>query len=211
MRISQGFLALAATTLLLTGCGNKQPATNAVTQAENAITPVRDDAAKYAPDELKAADATLAKMKADLAKDDYKGVIASVPQFNAEVKTLQEAVVQKQTLAAAAQHEWDELNAAVPKAIEAIQARVDGLKGQKLPKEVTKENYDAAKTDLESMKSTWTEATTAATAGNTQEAADKGRTVQAKADEIKTELGMSPALAQATMTPPSGQDIAPAN
>lgn len=213
MRISQGFLALAATALLLTGCGDKQPATNAVTQAENAITPLRDDATKYAPDELKAAEGTLAAMKADLAEEDYKAVVAAVPKINNDIKTLQGAVVQKQTLAAAAQNQWDALNTDVPKAIEAIQVRVDSLKGAKLPKEITKENYEAAKTDLASMKTTWAEATAAATAGNTQEAADKGRTVQAKVEEIKGELGMSPALAQsqATMTPPAGQDIAPAN
>lgn len=213
MRISQGLLALAATSLLLTACGDEKPAANAVVQAENAITPLRDDATKYAPEELKAADSTLARMKDNLAKEEYKDVVADVPKINNDIKALQGAVVQKQTLAAAAQNEWDALNADVPKAIEAIQVRVDSLKGQKLPKEITKENYEAAKTDLESIKTTWTEATAAATAGNTQEAADKARTVQAKTEEIKGELGMSPALAQsqATMTPPAGQDIAPAN
>jgi predicted nucleic acid-binding Zn-ribbon protein len=213
MRISQGLLALAATSLLLTACGDEKPAANAVAQAENAITPLRDDATKYAPEELKAADSTLARMKDNLAKEEYKNVVADVPKINNDIKALQGAVVQKQTLAAAAQNEWDALNADVPKAIEAIQVRVDSLKGQKLPKEITKENYEAAKTDLESIKTTWTEATAAATAGNTQEAADKARTVQAKTEEIKGELGMSPALAQsqATMTPPAGQDIAPAN
>jgi uncharacterized protein (DUF2267 family) len=211
MRMTQVFVALAATTLLMTGCGNKQPATNAVTQAENAINPMRVDAAKFAPEELKAAEATLAAMKDKLAKEDYKAVVADVPKINNDIKTLQGAVVQKQTLAAAAQNEWDSIKDHVPKSLEEIQARVDGLKGQKLPKEITKENYEAAKTDLEAIKATWVEAETAATAGNTQEAADKGRTVQAKTEEIKTELGMSPALAQATMTPPAGQDIAPSN
>lgn len=214
MRISQAFLALAATTLLMTGCGNKQPANNAVTQAENAISPLRDDAAKYAPEELKAADATLTRMKDDLAKEDYKAVVAAVPKINTDINTLKGAVVQKQTVAAAAQNEWDALNTEVPKSLEAVQTRVDSLKGTKLPKEISKENYEAAKTDLETIKVTWTEATTAATAGNTVEAADKGRTVQAKVEEIKNELGMNPALAQssgATMTPPTGQDIAPSN
>jgi hypothetical protein len=213
MRISQALLAIAATTLLMTGCGNKQPATNAVTQAENAISPLRDDASKYAPEELKAADATLAKMKDDLAKEDYKSVVAAVPKINTDINTLKGAVVQKQTVAAAAQNEWDALNTEVPKSLEAVQTRVDALKGTKLPKEITKENYEAAKTDLETVKATWTEATTAASAGNTLEAADKGRTVQAKVEEIKNELGMNPSLAQssATMTPPAGQDIAPAN
>ena len=213
MRISQAFIPLVAGALLLTACGNKEPATNAVTQAEAALTPMRDDAARYAPDELKTADATLAAMKNDLAEEDYKAVVDAVPKFNTEVKTLQEAVVQKQTLAAAAQNEWDALNADVPKSVEAIQARVDALKGTKLPKEVTKENYEAAKTDLEALKATWAEATAAATAGDTVAATDKGRTVAEKVQEIKTELGMAPALASAapTMTPPAGADIAPQN
>ena len=213
MRISQAFIPLVAGALLLTACGNEQPANNAVTQADAALSPMRDDAAKFAPDELKAADATLAKMKDDLAKEDYKAVVGAVPQFNTEVKALQETLVQKQTLAAAAQNEWDTLNAEVPKAVEAIQVRVDALKGAKLPKEITKENYEAAKTELETVKATWTEATAAATAGDTVTAADKGRTVAAKVEEIKTELAMNPALASssASMTPPSGADIAPQN
>lgn len=213
MRISQTFLPLVAGALLLTACGNEEPANNAVTQADAALSPMRDDASKFAPDELKAADATLAKMKDDLAKEDYKAVVGAVPQFNTEVKTLQETLVQKQTMAAAAQNEWDTLNAEVPKAVEAIQVRVDALKGAKLPKEITKENYEAAKTELETVKATWTEATAAATAGDTVTAADKGRTVAAKVEEIKTELAMNPALASssASMTPPSGADIAPQN
>jgi hypothetical protein len=214
MRISQAFLPLVAGALLVTACSSdKTPATNAVTQADAALSPVRDDASKFAPDELKAADATLAKMKDDLAKEDYKAVVNAVPQFNTEVKTLQENLVQKQTLAAAAQNEWDTLNAEVPKAVEAIQVRVDSLKGTRLPKEITKENYEAAKTDLEALKATWTEATTAATAGDTTTAAEKGRTAAAKVEEIKNELAMNPALASssASMTPPTGADIAPAN
>lgn len=214
MRIYQTFLPLVTGALLLTACSSdKDPANNAVTQADAALSPMRDDASKFAPDELKAADTTLAKMKDNLAKEDYKAVVADVPQFNTQVRTLQESVVQKQTLAAAAQNEWDTLNAEVPKAVEAIQIRVDGLKGTRLPKEITKENYEAAKTDLEALKATWAEATTAAAAGDPSTAAEKGRTAAAKVEEIKTELAMTPALASSapTMTPPSGADIAPTN
>lgn len=207
MRISHVLVPMVAAGLMLTGCGSKQPANNAVTQAENALSPLRDDASRFAPDELKAADATLARMKAELADSDYRAVVAEVPKFNAEMKTLQESVVSRQAVAAAAQNEWDTLNAEVPKAVEAIQVRVDALAGTRLPKEVTKENFEAAKTELEAIKATWAEASAAATAGNTVEAADKGRTVAAKADEIKNELGMNPALASASMTPPASPEI----
>ena len=181
MRISHVLIPMIAAAFMLTACGSKQPANNAVTQAESAISPLREDATRFAPEELKAADATLAKMKAELADSDYKGVIAEVPKFNAQMKSLQEAVVSKQAVAAAAQNEWDTLNAEVPKAVEAIQVRVDSLAGSRLPKEVTKEELDTAKTELETMKSTWAEATAAATAGNAMEATDKARVVQSKA------------------------------
>ena len=78
---------------------------------------------------------------------------------------------------------------------------VDALSGSKLPKEITKETFETAKTELETTKATWAEATAAATAGDTQVAADKGRTVQAKGEELKNQLGLNPSLASAT--PPS--------
>jgi len=66
---------------------------------------------------------------------------------------------------------------------------------------VTKEELEAAKTDLEAMKVTWTEATTAANNGDLVAATEKGRTVQAKAQEIKSSLGMNEQLASVATTP----------
>lgn len=194
MQITNVLMGLAASTLLFTGCSNqKTPATSAVTQAEAALAETRDDAAKYAPDELKTADATLAKMKEDLAQEDYKDVIASVPQFNKDVTTLRETLVGKQTQVIAATREWESLNAEVPQEVEAIQVRVDSLASSpKLPKEVDKHEFEAAKASLETMKSTWTEATAAFSSGNATEAADKARAVQGKVVEVKTQLGMEP-------------------
>jgi PBP1b-binding outer membrane lipoprotein LpoB len=193
MRISNVLMTLAATAFLITGCSNqKTPATSAVEQAEAAMTQVRPDAEKYAPEELKTTDASLAKLKSDLAAGDYKGVVAGVPEFNKDIAALKDAVVAKQTQAAAATNEWNTLSAEVPKTVEAIQARVDALSKAKLPKEVNKEAFDAAKASLETMKATWAEATAAFTAGNAAEATDKGRMVQAKAEEVKGQLAMSP-------------------
>jgi predicted nucleic acid-binding Zn-ribbon protein len=194
MQISKVLMGLAASALLFTGCSNqKNPATSAVTQAEAALEETRPDATKFAPAELQSADATLAKMKENLAKEDYKDVLASVPQFNKEVSTLRETLVGKQTQIIAATREWETLNAEVPKAVEEIQVRVDSLASSpKLPKEVDKHEFEAAKASLETMKSTWTEATAAFSEGNATEAADKARAVQEKVQEVKGQLGMNP-------------------
>jgi uncharacterized lipoprotein NlpE involved in copper resistance len=209
MRISSLFAPLAAT-LILVGCGNKEPASKVVAQAESILGEMRNDGATFAPDELKAVEATTESMKADFASQDYKKVMEAVPTFNGQVKTLKETVVSKQAIAAASANEWNTLNAEVPKTVEALQVRVDALTGTRLPKEITKETFTTAKTELEGMKSTWAEATAAAAAGDTVAAADKGRLVAAKGEELKNKLGMNPALA-ATMAPPAGTDVAPAN
>jgi len=151
------------------------------------------DGAKFAPDELKTTEATLAKMKANLAKQDYKDVVADVPQFNKEVATLKETLVGRQTQVIAATREWESLNAEVPKAVEEIQVRVDSLASSpKLPKEVDKHEFEAAKASLETMKTDWAAATAAFSEGNATEAADKARSVQGKVDEVKDQLAMNP-------------------
>ena len=194
MKLTNVLMALTASAMLMTGCmSQKDPAANAVTQAESAVAELRVDGAKFAPDELKTTEATLAKMKANLAKQDYKDVVADVPQFNKEVATLKETLVGRQTQTIAATREWESLNAEVPKAVEEIQVRVDSLASSpKLPKEVDKHEFEAAKASLETMKTDWAAATTAFSEGNATEAADKARSVQGKVDEVKGQLAMNP-------------------
>src|SRR6187402_1713248 len=194
MKLMNVLMALTASAMLMTGCmSQKDPAANAVAQAEAAVADLRVDGAKFAPDELKTTEATLAKMKANLAKQDYKDVVADVPQFNKEVATLKETLVGRQTQVIAATREWESLNAEVPKAVEEIQVRVDSLASSpKLPKEVDKHEFEAAKASLETMKTDWAAATAAFSEGNATEAADKARSVQGKVDEVKDQLAMNP-------------------
>ena len=117
-----------------------------------------------------------------------------MPQFNKEVATLREVLVGRQTQIIAATREWETLNVEVPKAVEEIQVRVDSLSSSpKLPKEVDKHEFEAAKASLETMKTDWAAATAAFSEGNATEAADKARGVQNKVDEVKGQLGMNPA------------------
>ncbi len=194
MKAYQVLLPLAAA-MIFAGCGNRGTAQSVVGQAEGSLTTVREQAAIAAPAELKAAEATLAHMKQNFDERQYKVVVADVPQFNAQMKTLNEAMATNETARLAASQEWSTLNTEVPQSIEAIQARVDSLKPNALPRDVTKEELDTAKTELDTMKATWAEATAAAGAGNPVEATDKGRIVQAKAEELKNNLGMNETLA----------------
>jgi chromosome segregation ATPase len=193
MRISKTLMGFAASTILFAGCASQEePATQAVTAVELSLSEVRADAAKFAPEELNAAETKLAKIKSDLAKEDYKDVLSGSSDLTKDVALLKEAVVSKQTQFAAATHEWESLSQEVPKMVKAIESRVDTLSGSpKLPSDVNKEVFEAAKAALASMKAQWAEATAAFNAGHATEAADKARLVQAKAEEVAGQLGIS--------------------
>jgi chromosome segregation ATPase len=193
MKLYQALLPLAAA-MALAGCQGRGTAEGVIGQAEGVISQVKDQAAVSAPNELKQAEATLAHMKQNYEEREYQAVIDEVPQFNAQIEAMKTTATANNAAAA----EWNSLNTEVPKVIEEIQARVDSIKPNALPKDVTKEELDTAKTELETMKSTWAEATAAATAGKAMEATDKARVVQAKAEELKNTLGMNEQLASAT-------------
>lgn len=192
MKLYQALLPLAAA-LALAGCQGRSTAQGVIGQAETVITQVKDEAQVSAPNELKAAESTLAHMKQNFQEREYQAVIDEVPKFNSQIEAMKTTATANNAAAA----EWNVLNTEVPKAIEEIQARVDSIKPNALPKEVTKEELDTAKTELETMKSTWAEATAAATAGNAMETTDKARVVQSKAEELKNSLGMNEQLASA--------------
>src|SRR3954470_2762173 len=158
MKAYQALLPLAAA-MMIAGCGNRGTAQNAVGQADGILSKMREEAQTTAPNELKAAEGTLAHMKQNFDGRNYKVVVDDVPQFNTQVKTLEDAMASKQTADAAATQEWTTLNSEVPKAVEQIQARVDSLKPAALPKDVSREELESAKKDLETVKATWAEAT----------------------------------------------------
>jgi hypothetical protein len=200
MKLYHAVLPLAAA-MMIAACGSRTTAQSVVGQADGQVAAVQQEAEISAPAELKVVQGTLAHMKKGFDDRDYKLVVNDVPQFNTQMKALKDAMAAKQGEAATAMQEWSTLNNEVPKAVEEIQARVDSLKPNALPKGVTKEQLATAKTDLATMKATWDEATADAHAGKTVDAATKGRTVQAKANELKSTLGMNEQVASSATAP----------
>jgi hypothetical protein len=198
MRFSNLFLALAATTLIATGCAQqKAPATKALAAIETSLAEVRDDAAKYAPEGLKGVESQVARLKESLDKKEYDNVLAGTPALDKAVASLRDAVAagKKQAAAAlaAAKTEWASLNTEVPQMVENIQTRVDELSKKKIRFRVSKEELESAKSGLEWMKSEWAEATAASNSGKQIAAAEKARAVKAKGEEVQKALGMKEA------------------
>lgn len=194
MRLTNLVLALAASTLLATGCSQqKAPATKALDQIETSLKEIKTDAAKYAPDGLKGVEGQYDRLKESLDKKEYDNVLAGTPQLQKAVDSLKDAIdagkAQARTATEAAKTEWASLKDEVPKMVDTIQARVDTLsKSKRLPFGVSKDEFEGSKSVLESMKSTWAEATKDYKAGNEVEATSKAKTVQGMGAEVIEKL-----------------------
>ena len=107
--------------------------------------------------------------------------------------TLKDSVAARKVEFDAATAEWGTLSADLPNMVSAIQSRVDVLSksSKRLPKNLSKDSFDAAKAGLDMMKSTWDAANADFTAGNPIDAVAKAKTVQAKGAEVLALLGMT--------------------
>ncbi len=195
----RSFLITAVAMLALAaGCANqKGPATKAIGDAEAAIAAFKDDASRLLPNDLSSVETTVAGLKDNLAKGDYKAVLAAAPELTKKITELRDATAAKkaewEAATAAAKEQWTAYAADLPKMLEAIQSRVDILgKARRLPKNVSKEAFDGAKAGLDWMKSNWAEANDAFNSGNAIDAATKAQAVKDKGAEVLKQLGLAP-------------------
>ncbi len=194
-RLCTSLLAALAAALVVGCASQKAPAEQAIAAAETSLAAVRDTAQKYAPDQLKAVEDQLQGLKDNLAKGDYKAVLTGAPTVSSAISSLKDAADAKkadaETALARAKDAWGPMSAEVPKMVEEIQKRVETLsKTHRLPKGVTSAGVAAAKSDLDSLKSQWGEAASAATSGDFTTAMTKAQAVRDKAAGIMKSLGM---------------------
>jgi predicted small lipoprotein YifL len=191
------WLLAAMMALTIAGCANqKVPAEQAIAGAETALAAVRDQAQKYVPDQLQAVDAQIASAKDAFSKGDYKGVLAAAPAITTAISSLKDAASAKAADAEAAlskaKDAWSSVSTDVPKMVDAIQSRVDMLsKSHHLPANVSKDSLAAAKSGLDSLKSMWSDASSAASSGDYTGAMAKAQAVKDKATDIMKSLGMT--------------------
>jgi predicted small secreted protein len=196
MKKSSIWLLAVLSAVLLFGCNTqKGPAEQAVASAQAALDALRDDAQKYAPEQLGGVEAKLSELKGSFEKGDYAGVLAAAPGMTAAITGLKEAAATKKTEAEAAlakaKDDWGTASTAVPKLVDDLGKRVETLsKSKKLPKGVTKDAVAKAKTAVDALKSTWGEASNAAASGDYTTAMAKASAVKDKAAEIGKSLGM---------------------
>jgi hypothetical protein len=191
------WLAASAAVMLMLSCSSQRaPAEQTVADIDAALSAVHDSAAKNSPDSLHTVEAQVATLKANLAKGDYKEVLADAPAANTAIAALKQDADAKQATADAAlaqtkQH-WLTLSANVPKLIAGVHSQLESLsKTRRLPKGVSKASLESAKADAASLDSMWADATNTVTnEDNYAGAVAKGQAVRDKATELMQKLGM---------------------
>ena len=162
---------MAVALLAVGACSQKGPATAAIAAAESALAPIKENAARYLPDELQGVEASLAALKDNAAKGDYKAVVANAPAVTSSIDTLNTHVAGKMVEAKSAAVEWRSYATDLPSMVQALQSRVDTLAAARtLPKGMDKAALAAATGTLDSLKADWTKAVAAFDGGNAIEA-----------------------------------------
>ncbi|HEV2286393.1 MAG TPA: hypothetical protein VGR80_10140 [Steroidobacteraceae bacterium] len=192
------WLLAALTAVLIIGCNTqKGPAEQALANAQAGLDAARDSAMKYVPEQLGGVDAQLSDIKGKFQQGDYAGVVKDAPALMTAISNLKDAAAAKKTEAEAAlakaKDDWGPASAGVQKMVDELDKRVQTLSKGKLPKGVTKDALAAAKSGLDSLKSSWAEASNASASGDYTTAMAKAQAVKDKATELMKSLGMKPA------------------
>jgi hypothetical protein len=170
------------------GASKKMAATTAIKAAEDAYTAVKAELAQYVPDEAKGVEDAINSAKENLTNKNYDAALELV-------KALPDKIKELTTLAATKKDEltngWAEISGGMPKLLETIKSRLDVLSASKrLPANLDKAKLEVAKGGYDAAAQMWNEAQTAFSGGNLADAMTKAKTVQEKAVEVMTSLGM---------------------
>lgn len=196
IRFAVQWLALLLAGVLLGACAGQQaPAQKAIDTAEAAIAAIREDAAKYVPDDLKGLEESLQGMKDNFAKGSYPAVLTASRELTTRIAAVTDAVTAKkdemETLTTQLTEQWNTLSVELPEMVETVTARVDSLtKSGKLPKDVDAATFERVKTDAATMAQSWQRALGAFSNGNMQEAVDMAQVAKDKANLVRLTLQM---------------------
>ena len=160
----------------------KAPAEAAIAAAGSAVESLQGEAAKYAPDAVKAVQASYASAKDLVAKQDYKGALAAASEIPAKAKAaLAAAKAKKDEIIQAA----SDLATSVQKSITDLKERVAALTGaKKLPAGIDKAAVAKANEGVAAVEAGWQKLTEQVKSGDYAAAMAKGKELKAQADDL---------------------------
>jgi hypothetical protein len=170
-RRAPALVALCAAALLAAACADRaEPARKALFEAQGALAMASEDGAKYAPEQLEAAERATSQLRKSYVDRDYAAVLAAAPAVIAATHAAAATAAERKSAAARAQNEeWARLANAVPALVAELHARKPPRPGAAA---------DAAEARLRALSSQWSKAVAAFAAGNLEEAVRAGRSAE---------------------------------
>lgn len=164
----------------------KAPAEAAMAAAGTAVESLQGEAAKYAPDAVKAVQASYASAKELVAKQDYKGALAAASDIPAKAKAaLAAAKAKKDEIVKAVA----DLAASVQKSITDLKERVAALtSAKKLPDGVDKAVVAKASEGVAAVEAGWQKLSEQVKGGDFAGAMAKGQELKTQADDLLKSL-----------------------
>ena len=183
---AMGRFALLALFLLAGACeSQKQPAQTLIDEIDLTIAGSAEDAAKYAPAQLREVEDELGALKRSFAQQDYAGVLSRGPSvLSAAGELIGTAAAAKGDRSRALAGEWAVLAEALPDRMSALEKRIERL--DKRPGDAA-----AARAALKESYALWSKARSAFASRNLEEAVRTGSEVKQKIDALSDTLGPS--------------------
>jgi hypothetical protein len=174
--------------LLAVACTDaaKAPAEAALATAGAAIESLKGDAARYAPEAVKAVQASYDSARALVAKQDYKGAMAAAAEIPAQAKAALAAASLAKDNAATA---WRGFSENIQQSVADVTARVAALSSaKKLPRGIDKDAVALARQEVDLLETRWQMVKDMARNGDYQAAIAKGAEVKKKAMALAASL-----------------------
>jgi hypothetical protein len=185
-------LAALAAVLALAACSQKDPASEAIEAAADALNAVYEDAQKYVPQRYAEVKAELDTARKAFDEERYADAIAAVKDVPAHAEALaQESAAAKDRHIAEMNSDWARLSGSLPDRFTGIGSRLDELgKLKNFPEGMDRQLLDEAKAALASAQSAWEEAGAAYAKGDLEGAVGKARDAEGMAQDLVARLGM---------------------
>ncbi len=185
--------ALVLAGLVMVACSPmKEPAAAAIKDATTTLQKIAPEAMKYAPAEYAAVNEQVVGMQTAFDKKEYDSVINTVRKLAPNLRLLAEKINNNRRDALIAMKEqWKNMLVDVPKSLAVVEARIAALgKSHALPKGLSKDALAGAGSTAAAVKQAWSDAQSAQSAGNVEDAVAKGKDAQTKLSELVTLLGL---------------------
>lgn len=163
--------------LLLGGCGiQKRVAESAVTEVQVAYAGIGSLAENVAPDEARLIQDALAQAKDEFARGEFSATLIAARSIRNRVKELGERLPDRR---AELETAWSKLDATIPGTLDVLDRKLRAA--SRPPAGAKRADFEASRTELDSLAALWSDAQDAKQLGRIAEAVNRAADVKFRA------------------------------